>query len=275
MSSKVFFGETMKKKYTVSEIAKLNNVNARTIRFFDSVDLFKPSYYDRNNGYRYYYIDKFEELDTIMYMRHLKIPISDIKEILSTKQKDVYEKKLKLQVEVVDEEIKKLKEIKKKIKSKLDDAKSLDMNNMDKIVIKDFPERKIYRIEYDVEKDDDILNALGNSKARSMGEIIAFGNVGVSLKKADLINKRYNKYYSVVVLNQTVVTNDVLKAGRYAVLRFVGGHLDAHIRYDSILKYLDSNHYKVAGDTVERNLFSQKIIDQKEYLITEIQVPIK
>ena len=46
----------MKEFFTIGEISKLFNINSKTLRYYDEIDLFKPSYVDEHNKYRYYSI---------------------------------------------------------------------------------------------------------------------------------------------------------------------------------------------------------------------------
>ena len=40
--------------YTINEFSKLSNTSVTTLRYYDEIDLFKPSYTDIFSGYRYY-----------------------------------------------------------------------------------------------------------------------------------------------------------------------------------------------------------------------------
>ena len=74
----------MKEFFTIGEISKLFNINKKTLRYYDEIDLFKPSYVDKNNKYRYYSIDQFECLETIQYMKELGLTLNKIKYHLNT-----------------------------------------------------------------------------------------------------------------------------------------------------------------------------------------------
>lgn len=41
----------MKEFFTIGEISKLFNINKKTLRYYDEIDLFKPSYVDEHNKY--------------------------------------------------------------------------------------------------------------------------------------------------------------------------------------------------------------------------------
>ena len=56
----------MKDLFTIGEMSKLFNINIKTLRYYDEIDLFKPIIIDRTNNYRYYSTEQFEQLNTIM-----------------------------------------------------------------------------------------------------------------------------------------------------------------------------------------------------------------
>ena len=50
------------KIYTVGEIAKICNISASQLRYYDNIGVIKPSYRNPNNGYRYYTEEQIEQL---------------------------------------------------------------------------------------------------------------------------------------------------------------------------------------------------------------------
>jgi len=56
-------------KLTISQIADITGVPARTIRYYNQIGLFTPSGV-LENGYKYFSVEKIEELRMINYLRH-------------------------------------------------------------------------------------------------------------------------------------------------------------------------------------------------------------
>ena len=78
----------MSKKYTVGEVSRITGVSKDTLRFYDKINLFKPSLVDPVNGYRYYTYDQFWKIDIIVCCRKLNISIFKIRDILSSQDND-------------------------------------------------------------------------------------------------------------------------------------------------------------------------------------------
>lgn len=66
--------------YTIGEVAKLANISIQTLRYYDQIDLFKPSYVDSVTNYRYYKDSQLFYLDLIKSLKSLGTPLEKIKE---------------------------------------------------------------------------------------------------------------------------------------------------------------------------------------------------
>ncbi len=85
-------------KLTVSQFAKLHNVNKRTLHYYDEIGIFSPDY-KGENGYRYYdymqgvdfeYIKMLKELN--MGLDPLYYDIINIKYTVTVESRRKYEK---------------------------------------------------------------------------------------------------------------------------------------------------------------------------------------
>lgn len=105
-------------KFTVKELSKIVGVSSRNIRYYDDIGLFKCSG-TLENGYRYYTIDKIEEIYLINYLRHMGIPIKEIKQHLENRNIDEYGTILSKQLKKISEEILQLQRIQYRIKKRI------------------------------------------------------------------------------------------------------------------------------------------------------------
>ena len=108
----------MKEFFTIGEISKLFNINRKTLRYYDEIDLFKPSYVDEHNKYRYYSIDQFECLETIQYLKELGLTLNKIKYHLNTLNLSSIVDSLEYQNQIIEEKIKELRGMQEKINNK-------------------------------------------------------------------------------------------------------------------------------------------------------------
>ena len=84
---------------TVHEVSKISGVSIRTLQYYDSIGLLKPSDYTES-GYRLYDDIAMERLQLILLFRELEFPLKDIKKILDSPNFDK-EKALAQQIELL------------------------------------------------------------------------------------------------------------------------------------------------------------------------------
>lgn len=72
---------------TVKEISRITGVSIRTLRYYDEIDLLKPTELTET-GYRLYDSKALEKLQEILFFRELEIPLMDIKNIMDTPNYD-------------------------------------------------------------------------------------------------------------------------------------------------------------------------------------------
>ncbi|MFA9556545.1 MerR family transcriptional regulator [Evansella sp. AB-rgal1] len=105
--------------YTIGRFSKICNVPVKTLRYYDDIDLLKPSYIDYETNYRYYDYDKMEAVKIIMLLKSLDIPLADIKKIIVSADQiqwnNIFEQKiseLEKQKEQITREIEEIKHLK-------------------------------------------------------------------------------------------------------------------------------------------------------------------
>ena len=65
---------------TVHEVSGISGVSIRTLQYYDSIGLLKPSDYTES-GYRLYDDTAMERLQLILLFRELEFPLKDIKKL--------------------------------------------------------------------------------------------------------------------------------------------------------------------------------------------------
>ena len=120
--------------YRIGEFSKLTGIPIRTLRYYDSIDLFKPSEVDLFTSYRYYKEEQVRDLELINELKEVGFTLEEIRdnwnnfsEALFLKRKE----KLLEEIELKNEAIKKTDIL----RSKLKDGKITD-KIIDKEIIK-------------------------------------------------------------------------------------------------------------------------------------------
>ncbi|MBO4907968.1 MAG: MerR family transcriptional regulator [Lachnospiraceae bacterium] len=84
---------------TVHEVSRISGVSIRTLQYYDSIGLLKPSDYT-DSGYRLYDDTAMERLQLILLFRELEFPLKDIKKIIDSPKFDK-DKALEQQIELL------------------------------------------------------------------------------------------------------------------------------------------------------------------------------
>jgi DNA-binding transcriptional MerR regulator len=69
------------KMYKINEIAELSGISTRTLRYYDQIDLLKPSYISKS-GYRYYNDSEVEVLQLILFYKKIGYSLRKISRII-------------------------------------------------------------------------------------------------------------------------------------------------------------------------------------------------
>lgn len=72
----------MKNYFTISEFAKLRDININSLRYYEKLGLLKPAYIDESNGYRYYSAEQVSLLNKIILCIQLGIPLKEMVKFL-------------------------------------------------------------------------------------------------------------------------------------------------------------------------------------------------
>lgn len=144
----------MKKYLTISEMAKYAGISRRTLIYYDQIDLFKPAKIG-DNGYRYYGIDQYFELDVILLLKNLDVALEDIHVFLKNRNVDYVLAGFMRQKQIVDEQITKLKTIRNSLDSYIERYSTLKDFNLESITYS-YREAESFVISETIEHFDDI-----------------------------------------------------------------------------------------------------------------------
>ena len=105
----------MKNLFSIGEISKMQNISRQTLIFYDKIGLFKPSFIDSQNGYRYYSSNQLDYLDTICIMKKIGFSLEEIKNQMNSFTTEHSINALSSQRVRIDQQIKELQMIKSRV----------------------------------------------------------------------------------------------------------------------------------------------------------------
>jgi len=129
--------EDKKEYFTSGQLAKMAKVSVRTIRFYDTANILKPSNVNDETGARLYVREDFLKLEQILLYKYLGFSLDEIKELmLNSDDKNFMLDSLRLQNKLVDDKIEQMQLVKKAINETLgvyEKNKNIDWDKMLKI----------------------------------------------------------------------------------------------------------------------------------------------
>ncbi len=72
----------MKRGFTISEFAKLRDININSLRYYEKIGVLTPAYVDSDTGYRYYTPEQLSLLDSVLLCIDLGIPLKKLSEYM-------------------------------------------------------------------------------------------------------------------------------------------------------------------------------------------------
>lgn len=90
--------------YKIGDFAGKVHIPVKTLRYYDEINLFKPSYQDCFTGYRYYEDKQIVEIEKIKKLKELNLSLKEIRDYLRTNDINILlnkEKEFKIKVEAI------------------------------------------------------------------------------------------------------------------------------------------------------------------------------
>lgn len=68
---------------SISQFSRLSHITSKTLRYYDEIGLFKPSYINEENGYRYYEASQLKTIFLIQKLKDYEFSLDEIKQVLN------------------------------------------------------------------------------------------------------------------------------------------------------------------------------------------------
>ncbi|MEO1770913.1 MerR family transcriptional regulator [Candidatus Enterococcus ferrettii] len=274
----------MKKYLSVSEMAKYAGISRRTLIYYDQIDLFKPIKIGVN-GYRYYGIDQYFELDVILLLKNIGMPLEEIHTFLNNRNVDYAVQEFYRQRSKVDKQIVILKDIRTSLDSYIKRYETLKNFDLESITYS-YREAESFVISDVIDSIDgmDSVEIYGrfyssvDSKDLFSGYPIGFLVDGAAFYEENFHAAPYRALVKIsderlpLYKSQKIVTRP---AGYY-----VSGFMKDEIHHINIFNnhfrnYLKKNNLVLDGDIWELLWQDEATSEHPEDQIFEVLIPVK
>ena len=295
--------------YTIGEMAHLCDINPKTLRYYDQIDLIKPSYKSDETGYRYYSKEQAFTIYTIKKLQQLEFSLKEIKTLIQSDSLDLYEKAIGNKISFLDQKIEALNKTRnegKMLLNKVSNSKDyyqtgsgeqdkfpgMDSGNMT-VSIEEIPKQTVFyttgqmqnynNFEISIERWFEIYHMAEKSSYLPVGHVILHyltDSVMDQFYKSQ-IKLEVQLPIQVDPANTVQIAHNakdphIKEIGGYkaAVFYHYGKYETIYQSHLNVLRWIDGHGYKVSGYLSEEYLISPFDLKSGENYLTKIIYPV-
>lgn len=272
------------KYYTISEMAKLHNISKKTLNYYDEIGLFEPEYIDSVNKYRYYSIEQFSTLKTIIQLRELEVPLKFIKEIIVSKDEGINKHLfyLKENIKSIDTEIKKLEKLKKETLDRIslyEQVKEIDERDLYTPFIKLLDTHSVVckKLEKQPLREHIFFayrEITKNMKEKEIDSTRYYGDIYFKEGLEGELENNFGVFCKIDNGVENIEKKIVFPKGKYMCMYKSGGYFDKKT-LNFFLNYIKEKGYKIDSDLIAIALLDYGDTRNEEKMLYELQVKIK
>lgn len=262
----------------IGDFSTLTQVSVKTLRYYDEMGLLRPVHVDPSSGYRYYSATQLPRLHRILALKDFGFSLEEIGQALDSGVTPEQLRGMLMLREAeqqarVREEQDRLSRLRARLR--LIEQEGLMIRD---VVIKEIAPQWIASVRETIPN----YPAVGKLYGELFGTLgpSAFGGITVALWHDQEYKERDVDAEAGVYLKQPVPAQGRVEVHELAAVTVASIiHQGAYNRlseaYDAVLRWVETNGYRIAGPIRELYLkMSQPVRQDDESYVTEIQVPV-
>lgn len=262
-------------KLTVSQFAKLHNVNKRTLHYYDEIGIFSPDY-KGENGYRYYDYMQGVDFEYIKMLKELNMGLDEIKRYIDNPNEEDFKEIAEVKIKEINQEIKLLNRRKEVLEDKLNKLnKCDDVRKKNSVKVIECEEQKFFYTPFKFE-DDDLKQLISHIKDVWTVDEYCKG-IGSFVSVEKIQRGEFEEYDGLFIemLDDIDSDNMIIKPkGKYICAYHMGDWDTLPDFYDEIVKYAEENNLTLVGYSFEIGMNDFAISDMEDY-ITQIMIRVE
>lgn len=265
-------------KLTVSQFAKLHNVNKRTLHYYDEIGIFSPDY-KGENGYRYYDYMQGVDFEYIKMLKELNMGLDEIKRYIDNPNEEDFKEIAEVKIKEIDQEIRTLNRRREVLEDKLNKLnKCDDLRKKNSVKVIECEEQKFFYTPFKFE-DDDLKQLISHIKDVWTVDEYCKG-IGSFISVDKIQRGEFEEYDGLFIemlddMESKNTKNTIIKPkGKYICAYHMGDWDTLPDFYDEIVKYAEENNLTLVGYSFEIGMNDFAISDMKDY-ITQIMIRVE
>lgn len=269
------FRENERIKLTVSQFAKLHNINKRTLHYYDEIGIFSPSY-KGENGYRYYDYMQGVDFEYIKMLKELNMGLDEIKKYIDNPNEADFKEIAEVKIDEIEQEIKTLNRRREVLEDKLQKLSKCDeVRNKNYIKVVECEEEKFFYTLFKFE-DDDLKQLISHIKDVWTVDEYCKG-IGSFVSVEKIQRGEFEEYDGLFIemLDDIDSDNMIIKPkGKYICAYHMGDWDTLPKFYGEIVEYAEKNNLTLIGYSFEIGMNDFAISNMEDY-ITQIMIRVE
>jgi DNA-binding transcriptional MerR regulator len=268
------------KNLSTGQFATLCGVNKRTLLHYEDIGIFSPSMI-ADNGYRYYSYDQFQTFVTILGLKEIGMPLSEIGTFLQNKSPDELKSFLNEKREALNKEIDSLRRTLMIVDQRLDNLETAGSLDLYSVFFKELPEEYILLDEKVMPRYDEahyfefyiyIIGKRLNDDA-TLGR-----SFGISIPMESLIGSDF--FGSIRLFTKLTRRVDsplcvTKQGGMYAIGYQKGSVTDLSPTYARLMESIRSNGMEICGPSYEETIIEGLSVGTLDEYIIRVSIPVR
>ena len=262
------------KIYSTGEFSTYFGIKKDTLLYYDRIGLFHPAGI-QENGYRYYTASQISTFGTLLSLREMDVPIREIQDYFCNPSPERLERMASTQVSRIDQEIKKLKDIRKLFLKVIDATQEALSAELDRVSIQSLPASRFLYSSPNTSDTDSSLQQWWKIYKDFLIETNAVGVVyiGSVISLRDLEKGQF-KRVERLFLPSFNRAGSLREAGTYAVLYHKGDFDSLPKVYPHLIQEIKNQGFLIAGDAYEDYLIEELAAPHPGEYITKITIRV-
>lgn len=265
-------------KLTVSQFAKLHNVNKRILHYYDEIGIFSPDY-KGENGYRYYDYMQGVDFEYIKMLKELNMGLDEIKRYIDNPNEEDFKEIAEVKIKEIDQEIRTLNRRREVLEDKLNKLnKCDDLRKKNSVKVIECEEQKFFYTPFKFE-DDDLKQLISHIKDVWTVDEYCKG-IGSFISVDKIQRGEFEEYDGLFIemlddMESKNTKNTIIKPkGKYICAYHMGDWDTLPDFYDEIVEYAEENNLTLVGYSFEIGMNDFAISDMEDY-ITQIMIRVE
>jgi len=271
--------------YTIGQFSRIAKVSSKVLRHYDKINLLKPEYVNKDNGYRYYNLKQLKDVVVINKLKSYGFLLEEIGRILLENNLEELKRLMEIKIKNLTQKVSYnqflLNQMKYEFEKLVKGENIMNENKKFNVVLKEQEPLIVLSIRDNISMDHigsligKVYENVYRNGLKSTGNIMSiyylqnkeedFDHDNADVEVCIPVNKEFNS---------NEISTRILEGGLYSYTTFVGPYSEISQAYAAVMEWIGHNGYKVSGPPFEKYIKGAEVGCSPQEFITEVYFPV-